>query len=380
MKKTLIATLVGITMLTGCGPQELTPEQKQEVSALKAELSQTEGEISAAKEVDQQFSGGLIKNLTTARLEVLGTNKALLEQRINAIESGAKIDVVVSGTKPDPELAASIKTEIDNLTVKINEAKADASQYTGGLIQVLKLSAVATEEQSMAMLQQKYLTAKYGLAEVKLAPVQDNAATASGKKEATSKTTQEQPPLLPPAEGPFGLEAGLTQKNIEDMIGAKLKPLPDSVNLYTSDTLPKQNADFEMYGLLISPKAGLCQIRAVGKNIDTDSYGLALKSRFEDLSSSLSSLYGKAETTDLVLEGSIWKEPQDWMMGLNKKERFLSATWKGTKETPLKNNIDTISIEARANSSLKGYVYLQYSFTNNDVCQAEIEGAKKSSL
>lgn len=380
MKKTLIATLVGITMLTGCGPQELTPEQKQEVAALKTELSQTEGEISAAKEVDQQFSGGLIKNLTTARLEVLGTNKALLEQRINAIESRAKIDVVVSGTKPDPELAASIKTEIDNLTAKINEAKADASQYTGGLIQVLKLSAVATEEQSMAMLQQKYLTAKYGLAEVKLAPVQDNAAIASSKKEATAKTTQEQPPLLPPAEGPFGLEAGLTQKNIEDMIGAKLKPLPDSVNLYTSDKLPKQNADFEMYGLLISPKAGLCQIRAVGKNMDTDSYGLALKSRFEDLSSSLSSLYGKAETTDLLLAGSIWKEPQDWMMGLNKKERFLSATWKGTKETPLKNNIGAISIEARANSSAQGYVYLQYTFTNDDVCQAEIEGAKKSSL
>lgn len=380
MNKTLIATLVGITMLTGCGPQELTPEQKQEVAALKTELSQTEGEILAAKEVDQQFSGGLIKNLTTARLEVLGTNKALLEQRINAIESGAKIDVVVSGTKPDPELAASIKTEIDNLTAKINEAKADASQYTGGLIQVLKLSAVATEEQSMAMLQQKYLTAKYGLAEVKLAPIQDSAATASDKKEATAKTTQEQPPLLPPAEGPFGLEAGLTQKNIEDMIGAKLKPLPDSVNLYTSDKLPKQNTDFEMYGLLISPKAGLCQIRAVGKNIDTDSYGLALKSRFEDLSSSLSSLYGKAETTDLLLAGSIWKEPQDWMMGLNKKERFLSATWKGTKETPLKNNIGAISIEARANSSAQGYVYLQYTFTNDDVCQAEIEGAKKSSL
>ena len=380
MKKTLIATLVGITMLTGCGPQELTPEQKQEVAALKTELSQTEGEISAAKEVDQQFSGGLIKNLTTARLEVLGTNKALLEQRINAIESRAKIDVVVSGTKPDPELAASIKTELDNLPANINEAKAAASQYTGGLIQVLKLSAVATEEQSMAMLQQKYLTAKYGLAEVKLAPVQDNAATASSKKEATAKTTQEQPPLLPPAEGPFGLEAGLTQKNIEDMIGAKLKPLPDSVNLYTSDKLPKQNADFEMYGLLISPKAGLCQIRAVGKNMDTDSYGLALKSRFEDLSSSLSSLYGKAETTDLLLAGSIWKEPQDWMMGLNKKERFLSATWKGTKETPLKNNIGAISIEARANSSAQGYVYLQYTFTNDDVCQAEIEGAKKSSL
>ena len=380
MKKTLIATLVSLTMLTGCGPKELTPEQKQEVAALKAELSQTEGEISAAKHIDQQFSGGLIKNLITARLEVLGTNKALLEQRINAIESGAKIDVVVSGVKPDPELAASIKAEMEDLAVKINEAKADASQYSGGLIQVLKLSTVATEEQSMAMLQQKYLTAKYGLAEVKLAPVQDNVAAASSKKDTTAETRQEQSPLLPPADGPFGLEAGLTQKNIEDMIGAKLKPLPDSVNLYTSDKLPKPNADFEMYGLLISPKAGLCQIRAVGKNIDTDSYGLALKSRFEELSSSLSSLYGKAETTDLLLSGSIWKEPQDWMMGLNKKERFLSATWKGTQETPLKNNIGAISIEARANSSAQGYVYLQYTFTNDDVCQAEIDGAKKSSL
>lgn len=380
MKKTLIATLVSITMLTGCGPKELTPEQKQEVAALKAEQSQTEGEISAAKHIDQQFSGGLIKNLITARLEVLGTNKALLEQRINAIESGAKIDVVVSGVKPDPELAASIKAEMEDLAVKINEAKTDASQYSGGLIQVLKLSTVATEEQSMAMLQQKYLTAKYGLAEVKLAPVQDNVATASSKKDTTAETRHEQPPLLPPADGPFGLEAGLTQKNIEDMIGAKLKPLPDSVNLYTSDKLPKSNADFEMYGLLISPKAGLCQIRAVGKNIDTDSYGLALKSRFEELSSSLSSLYGKAETTDLLLSGSIWKEPQDWMMGLNKKERFLSATWKGTQETPLKNNIGAISIEARANSSAQGYVYLQYTFTNDDVCQAEIDGAKKSSL
>ncbi|HAJ6649406.1 hypothetical protein U9X85_12565 [Escherichia coli] len=380
MNKTLIATLVGIVMLTGCGPEELTPEQKQEVAALKAELSQTEGEISAAKEVDQQFSGGLIKNLTTARLEILGTNKALLEQRINAIESGAKIDVVVSGVKPDPELAASIKTEIDSLDAKINEAKADARQYSGGLIKVLKLSTVATEEQTMAMLQQKYLTAKYGLAEVKLASVQDNDAKNSTETEVTAKNSQDQLPLLPPADGPFGLEAGLTQKNIEDMIGAKLKPLPDSVNLYTSDKLPKQNADFEMYGLLISPKAGLCQIRALGKNIDTDSYGLALKSKFEELSNSLSSLYGKADTTDFLLAGSIWKDPQDWMRGLNKKERFLSATWKGTKEIPLKNNIHTISIEARANNSTQGYVYLQYSFTNDEICQAEIEGAKKSSL
>ena len=380
MNKTLIATLVCVTMLTACGPKALTPEQKQEVAALKAELSQTESEISAAKKIDQQFSGGLIKNLTNARLEVLGTNKALLEQRINAIESGAKIDVVISGIKPDPELAASIKTEIDSLTRTINEAKADANQYSGGLIQSLKLSTVATEEQSMAMLQQKYLTAKYGLAEVKLASVQDDVAPTSTKKTATAKYTEQQPPQLPPAEGPFGLEAGLTKKNIEDMIGAELKPFPDSVNLYTSDKLPKQNANFGMYGLLISPKSGLCEIRAVGRDIDTDSHGLALKSKFEDLKGSLSSLYGKGKTTDVLLAGSLWKEPQDWMMGLLKNERFLSTTWRGTKEMPLKNNIASISIETKAISAEQGYLYIQYLFTNDDICKAEIEAAKKSSL
>ncbi len=380
MKKTFVATLVAMTLLTGCGPSELTSEQKQEIATLKTELSQTEAQISEAKEVDNQFSGGLIKNLTTARLEVLGTNKALLEQRINAIESGAKIDVVVTSLNPNPELAASIKTEIDNLNVQIKQAKADASQYSGGLIQVLKLSTVATQEQSMAMLQQKYLTAKYGLAEIKLKAGAEDTAKSNSEPVTTAKNTQEQPPLLPAAEGPFGLEAGLSQKNIEDMIGAKLKPIEGSINLFAAEKLPKQNTDFDFYALLISPKAGLCEIRAIGKDITTDSYGLAIKSKFEDLTNSLSSIYGKADTTDVLLSGSIWKEPQDWVMGLNKKERFLSSVWKGSKEQPLKNNISSVSTEARANNSAKGYIYLQYSFTNIDVCKDEVEGAKKSSL
>ncbi|MDP9706456.1 UNVERIFIED_ORG: TolA-binding protein [Rahnella aquatilis] len=380
MKKSLVASLVAMALLTGCGPKELTPEQKQQILSLKSELSQTEGEISEAKEVDRQFSGGLIKNLNTVRLEVLGTNKALLEQRINAIESGAKIEVTVTGTPPDPKLADSIKNEIDNLNAQIDEAKAEASQYSGGLIQALKLSTVATQEQSMAMLQQKYLIAKYGLADIKIKTESQNIEKNNSEPESTAKNAPAQPPLLPPAEGPFGLEAGLSQKNIEDMIGTKLKPLEDSVNLYTSDKLPKPNADFVVYGLLISPKVGLCEIRAVGKNINTDSYGLALKAKFEDLTNSLTSLYGKAETTDFLLSGSIWKEPQDWMMGLAKKERFLSAVWKDSKEEHLKNNINTIFIETRANTSAQGYTYLQYSFNNIDVCREEIEGAKKSSL
>ncbi len=379
MKKTILACVIAATLLTGCGQKELTSEQKQEVSSLKSDLSQTEKEIAEATEQQSQFTGGLIRNLTTARLEVLGTNKALLEQRINAIESGAKIDLAISGIKPNPEAAAALKTEIDKLAVQISDAKKEANQYSGGLIQALKLSTVATQEQTMAMLQQRYLSALYGLAEVKV-PGEQAGTTVTAKQTVQPAAAATSAPLLPPGEGPFGLEAGLSKKNIEDMTGEELKPVVNSANLYTLESLPKKNADFEAYGLLISPKAGLCQIRAIGKNVDTDSYGIALKSKYEELSGSLSSIYGKAEKNDFLLSGSIWKEPQDWMMALNKKERFLSAEWKGTKEAPLKNNLLSVSIEVRANGSSQGYVFLQYDFSNSEICKAEIEGAKKSSL
>ena len=379
MKKTLLACVIAATLLTGCGPKELTPEQKQEIGSLKNELSQTIKEIAEATKQQNQYSGGLIKNLTTARLEVLGTNKALLEQRINAIEAGAKIDVTISGIKPNPEVAAALKAEIDELDIQISDAKKEVSQYSGGLIQALKLSTVATQEQTRAMLQQRYLSAMYGLAEVKAPNEQaSTAVTAKQTEQAAPATTSA--PLLPPGEGPFGLEAGLSKKNIEDMTGENLKPVADRSNLYTSESLPKQNADFDAYGLLISPTAGLCQIRAIGKNVATDRYCIALKSKYEELSGSLSSIYGKAEKNDFLLSGSIWKEPQDWMMALNKKERFLSAEWKGTKEVPLKNNLHSVSVEVRSNDPGKGYVFLQYDFNNSDICKEEIDGVKKSSL
>ncbi|MHC7600111.1 hypothetical protein ACYA1N_21815, partial [Klebsiella pneumoniae] len=170
------------------------------------------------------------------------------------------------------------------------------------------------------------------------------------------------------------------KKNIEDMTGEELEPMANNVNLYTANSLPKMNAGFEAYGLLISPTVGLCQIRALGKDIDTDSYGFTIKSRFKDLMESLSSIYGKAKENDFLLAGSIWKDPRDWMMGLYKHERYLSAEWKGTAEAPLKSKLTSVSIEARANSSDKGYIFLQYNFNNYDVCESEVEAAKKSSL
>jgi len=203
---------------------------------------------------------------------------------------------------------------------------------------------------------------------------------AQGERSPQPSKAIERSPLLPPGDGPFGLEEGLSKKNIEDMTGEALEPVEGSTNLYTSVTLPKKNADFAAYGLLISPSAGLCQIRAVGKRIDTDSFGIALSSKYEDLVKTLTSIYGKAEKDDFLYPGSSWKESEYWMRSLEQQERVLSARWKGTASAPLKSDLLSVSIEARADSSTEGYIYLQYDFKNNDICKSEIEGARKSSL
>jgi len=379
MKKSILACFISVFILTGCGPKELSPEEKQKVEQLKVELSQTESEISSANATNQNYSGGLIKTLISARVEILKTNQALIKQRIDAIESGAKITMDVHVIKPDEAAADSVKSEIDALNAQISQAKAEANQYSGGLVLAMKLAAIATQEQTMAMLQQRYLSARYGLANAMPSDLkQGNVAEAKPIEKAVQANNNQ--PLLPPGDGPFGLESGLTKKNIEDMTGEELKPYEGVPNLYTVKFPPKKNTEFEGYGLLISPKSGLCQIRALGKNIDTDSYGLALQSKYKELFDSLSSIYGKPKSTDFLLSGSIWKEPQDWMMALNKKERFLSAQWEESSATPLKNRLTSVSMEVRANDSSKGYVYLQYDFNNIDACNAEIEEAKKSSL
>ena len=376
-KKIAIACFVSSLFLVGCGPQDLTPEQKQQVDGLKVELSQVVSDISDAKSEDQKYSSGLIKGLIKTRLEVLETNKALLQQRINAIESGAKIETVISAVKPDLNSAASILKDIDGLKVEIDSAKKDASQYSGGLVLAMKAAAIATQEQTLALLQQRYLSAKYGLADIKAGPIAGGNQI-DGTAASTSQSSSSA--LLPPADGPFGLQAGLTKKNIEDMTGEVLKPVDGKVNLYMLSATPKKNPDFESFGLLISPKAGLCQIRALGKDINSDSYGFALKSKFDEISNTLKSIYGDGKKTDFLLSGSIWKDPNDWMMGLVKGERVLMMEWKGKNEVMEKNEISEVGMDVRANNSSSGYVFLQYTFSNNSVCEAEIDSDKKSSL
>lgn len=164
------------------------------------------------------------------------------------------------------------------------------------------------------------------------------------------------------------------------MTGADVKLVREEENLYIVSQSPKNNASFDSFGLVISPTVGLCQIRAIGKDIKNNSHGLQLQDKFWDLVKSLESIYGTSKRTDTLISGSIWQDPQYWMTALSKDERFLSARWKKQNEAMKDSDIVDIGVEARANSSSNGFLFLQYSFSNERDCLNEIESAKKSSL
>ena len=174
--------------------------------------------------------------------------------------------------------------------------------------------------------------------------------------------------------GPFGLKMGMPLEQID----AKAKQL--APGKYQITNVPKPHSAFESYVVQVAPKAGLCWIKAIGKDITTSSYGVELKSAFYDMKEKLDKAYGNSKTTDRLLPGSIWHESNEWMMGLIKKERFLFAIWEKETGAKLKNNIITITMAAKPSARSKGYIGVDYSFSNEEECNKEIESQEDGAL
>jgi hypothetical protein len=173
-----------VLALTGaaCG-YKLTPEQQQQLVGLRQDLGRIRQEIAQANQEIVTF-GGLIQSLVQLRLEVLKTNEALVEQRIQALESGVRITTVVTASVADPARAADLAKEIEGQRLSIAKARAQA-EASGGLIQAMQETAVATSESTLALLNQQYLVAKYGIAVPALAPRDRDSAAREVKGSAS---------------------------------------------------------------------------------------------------------------------------------------------------------------------------------------------------
>src|SRR5258708_5594283 len=76
-----------------------------------SDLEAIQAELAAAQKADSQYSGGLTKALTTARIATLRQTEAMLEQRLSSFKAGAPVH---SLSASDIAKLADIETDIDS--------------------------------------------------------------------------------------------------------------------------------------------------------------------------------------------------------------------------------------------------------------------------
>jgi hypothetical protein len=158
------------------------------------------------------------------------------------------------------------------------------------------------------------------------------------------------------AAGPFGSEYGMTKEQIIAAVGqsAVEHHADEPGDILTLTTAPKPHPDFIEYMVMVSPTQGLMKILAFSETIKTSQYGEGIKNKFGEIQKLLTKTYGSSDNTfDVLRAGSIWEEPQHWMMGLLKKERSLETVWH-PKST---NHIVLLFLEAKASSTETGYLH-----------------------
>lgn len=175
--------------------------------------------------------------------------------------------------------------------------------------------------------------------------------------------------------GPLGVDMGMSYDTLNKNIKLKqIKPF-----LYSTVSLPKNHPDFDNYRLLITPKHGLCKVVAWSNSVKTSVYGEEIRYKFEKIEAALSQKYGEGKKYDFLRSGSIWNEPRDWTIGLQKNERILAKFWtSGASELP--DSINTIALKAHATDTEIGLIELGYEFKNYGECIDWIKAEENSSL
>ena len=181
----------------------------------------------------------------------------------------------------------------------------------------------------------------------------------------------------PSVAGPFGLQMG---QSLADLRKHSEVTAGERQHIYSMKKAPVSHPDFPELDLIVTPSHGLCKIAAWTGNIKTSAYGTELQTVFTRVQGALSAKYGKAEKTyDFLRVGSIWKEPQDWMMGLLKKERIIGTFWISESEV-LPDNLKLIHLDVKALSTDTGEIGLIYEFTNANECLRERDAKKDAAL
>jgi hypothetical protein len=166
------------------------------------------------------------------------------------------------------------------------------------------------------------------------------------------------------ADGPFGVTMG---DPITKYPSCKAGDRPA---VYRCATLPKSHPDAAAYLIMAYPSTGACKVGMVSQIVPVASDGSRLRDKADAIAAQLSKTYGRySGKYDHVANTSLI-EPRYWMYTLNSEDRSYEYYWTGDG---YKNNVESISVLAKATSASDGYVSVWIELKNFKACKAAIE-------
>lgn len=160
--------------------------------------------------------------------------------------------------------------------------------------------------------------------------------------------------------GPFGFKAGMTLSELQKIVGEKnIQEVPQK-DAYIILKSPSTSNKFKRFVAIISPDAGLIKIASF-YNIETNRFGSEIQNDYKEIKKALISKYGKPSSDfNFIRKGSLWTNPEDWMQGIKRGERYLYAGWVNKNNTDLSDEIETLTLKAEAESNEAGSLRILY--------------------
>ena len=130
---------------------------------LQSELNVVEIQIEAARTVVDSHSEPAVRQMAQERLAVLQLTRAILQNRIIALEGGAAVEVEVAAIPPDMAEVAAVTGQMALVEDAIAAAEA-AVQNAEGVNRAIAMTRLEAEKLAFAELRVAYIRARFGTA------------------------------------------------------------------------------------------------------------------------------------------------------------------------------------------------------------------------
>lgn len=173
----IVAAVLAIALVLSIG--YALHDRKQSTEQIDKSLGELQLSLKQAESEDAQYSGGLIKALIALRIETIKDTISILEKKRQSLLHRICLNYEIDGAPVKVATAdelREIQKDMAETEKRIVFAKDQDAQYSGGLIKGLIAMRIATEQQTLAGLNQHYMFAKYGLPTLAPTPPQKTAA------------------------------------------------------------------------------------------------------------------------------------------------------------------------------------------------------------